>query len=275
MLELAITNLLVEEGVFQIPSEFGYWHFKRTRNYKELLTSIEKGMCANTFSVSLDTIDTMSTDKKFCAACDEIIDICLVLSFLAAKCVTVSGSTRNSDIQFLQLGDKFIRSCSIIGFLTLSSVSSLTEFFNDWFTTSYPNYKNRRLRLFLTHWLSGLTCFSLEDIFLSAAVQLDIVKQCERSKTYFKGMESASNRYGLNLLNTDFKKMRNDLVHEGVLSGSNFARKTKPECANVITDTLNWIDTYILAVLGVSGRISGLPRWKGRTLEYNLPAMTV
>ena len=82
----------------------------------------------------------------------------------------------------------------------------------------------------------------MEDIFLSVGVQMDIVNQCERvatgnlGLTYFQGMESASNRYALTKLTRDYTKMRNDIVHEGVLSGSNFTGKNKADCAVIITD---------------------------------------
>jgi hypothetical protein len=133
----------------------------------------------------------------------------------------------------------------------------------------------------LSHWLSGLTCFSLEDIYLSAGVQMDIVKQRERTATgnmrltYFQGMVSASARYRLSPLGSDYRNMRNDIVHEGVLSGTNFKSKSKAQCADVVAATLNWLDQYIIAVLAASGHVSGMPRWKGPVLEHGLPAISV
>lgn len=79
--------------------------------------------------------------------------------------------------------------------------------------------------------------FSLEGLYLAAGVQMDIVKQQERRETgnrgltYFDGMVSASNRYSLSPLGSDYKDMRNDIVHEGLLSGSNFRGKSKSQCA--------------------------------------------
>jgi hypothetical protein len=137
-----------------------------------------------------------------------------------------------------------------------------------------------QMRLQLTHWLSGLTCFSLEDLYLSVGVQMDLVKRCEIAATshrlsFFQGMTLASSRYGLAPLGPDYKCMRNDIVHEGVLSGSNFVGKSKADCAQVTANTLNWLDRYVLAALGLSGQISGVPRWDGNTLLAGLPAITV
>jgi len=280
MLQFAIANLVVNEQSFEVPSTLGKWDFVRTHNYQQIVTSLQNGMCGNTFLASIDTIDNRSTSLEFQTACDEIIDICLTLSFLTARCVTPSGTTGCSDIQFVQLGDDFVPSRAIVGFPSIAP-ASLSAFFLDWVTTIHPAVRQRRLRLHLCHWLSGLTCFTLEDVYLSAGVQMDIVKQLERAATanpnlnYFQGMTSASTRYSLVALGNDYKAMRNDIVHEGILSGSNFQNKTKAQCAVVIAETLNWLDSYILAVMGKISQVAGLPRWKGGDFEHGLPSISV
>ena len=109
---------------------------------------------------------------------------------------------------------------------------------------------------------------------------MDIVKQRERAATgnygltYFQGMTSASTRYSLTALGTDYKNMRNDIVHEGVLSGSNFPNKSKSQCATVIADTLNWLDAYALGVINIPAP-PGSPRWKGKDLETGLPTVSI
>jgi len=245
-----------------------------------LVPEIEDGKCGNTYYATHFGITPQTSDKDFGTACDEIIDICLVLSFLNARCVTPSGTTGQSEMQFAALGDDFIRARAICGFEQIDS-PSLTSLFANWLSTTYAQYQQRRLRLQLSHWLSGLTCFSLEDIYLSAGVQMDIIKQRERAATgsftltYFQGMQSASSRYSISPLGNDYKNMRNDIVHEGVLSGSNFPSKSKAQCAAVIAETLNWLDQYIITVLGFGNQLSNIPRWKGLLLEHNLPAISV
>jgi len=280
MLEFAIANLVVPDSAFKVQSTLGVWEFEQAANYSDLLDRLDKGQCANTFYASHAAITPKSSDSDFVTACQELIDICLVFSFLNARCVTPSNTTGQSDIQFIELGDDFIRARAIDGFNPLSS-NSITDIFVNWLSATYPAYTQRKLRLQLSHWLSGLTCFSLEDLFLSAGVQMDIVKHRERTATgnlnltYFQGMTYASTRYGLTPLGDDYKKMRNDIVHEGVLSGTNFAGKSKQECAVVAADTLNWLDNYILAVMGVAASITNLPRWCGRDIECGLPAISV
>jgi hypothetical protein len=277
MLQFALTDLQLDEGTFEIPSVLGKWVFERLPNYNHILASLEKGMVGNTYSATNSAVNLATAPADFAIICSEIIDICLVLSFINGRCVTPSRTTANSDIGFVQFGDAFIRPRAIRGFSKLQT-PLLTSLFSTWLT-KYHAYQQRGLRLQLSHWLSGLTCFSLEDLFLSVGVQMDIIKQQERratgsALTYFQGMTSASSRFGLSPLGSDYKNMRNDIVHEGVLSGTNFYSKSKAECARVIADTLDWLDRYVLSVIGVSGQIANLPRWDGILLAISLPTIS-
>src|ERR1017187_1811780 len=280
MLEFSVANLVMPEPSFEIPSSLGTWQLARFGQYEDLLHDVDQGKCANTYYASLDAVGPQSSDAEFGTACDEIIDFCLVLSFLTARCVTPSGDTPQSVIHFLGLHDKFVRPRGIVGF-PAAAVSSMTSLFAAWICSSYQAYRDRTLRLQLCHWLSGLTCFSLEDLYLACGVQMDIVKQVERRVTgnsrleYFQGMKSASTRYRIPPLGHDYTKMRNDIVHQGVLSGNNFTSRSKAECAAVVADALNWLDSYVMAVIGKAGMVSGLPRWKGGDLVSGLAALSV
>jgi hypothetical protein len=280
MIQFAITDLQLNETTFEIPSALGKWVFDQTPTYSQILTDLERGKCGNTYYATNSAVSDLTRDADLHNIRDEIVDICLVLSFLNARCVTPSATTGQSDIQFVQFADAVIRPRAIRGFDELKT-PWLSNLFSAWSTTNYTRYKQRGFRLQLSHWLSGLTCFSLEDVFLSVGVQMDIIKQQERAATnnrdltYFQGMSSASSRYHLTPLGTDYKQMRNDIVHEGVLSGSNFASKSKSQCAVVVADTLNWLDQYVLSVLGLKGYVSNFPRWRACALLRSLPAISV
>jgi hypothetical protein len=97
-------------------------------NYSDTVDAINNGMCGNTFTASIDKISFNSTDEDLESACDEIIDTCLILSFLTARCVTPYKTTGQSDIQFIQLGDNFVPSRAIIGFQEITP-PSLNSFF--------------------------------------------------------------------------------------------------------------------------------------------------
>ncbi len=277
VVQFMIANLVAADATFEVPSALGQWEFVRAPNYGELIPRINNDACGNTYYACNAAITPRSSDTDFITACDEIVDICLVLSFLTARCVAPTGAI--GEITFIATGDTFIRPRAIVGFGELQ-VRSLTALFSNWLTTSYTTYRQRHLRLQLSHWLSGLTCFSLEDIYLSVSVQMDIIKQREIAAmssnfTFFQGMVSASTNYGLTPLGQDFKNMRNDIVHEGVLSGTNFPSKSKSDCSSVAASTLNWIDQYIISVLSVASHISYSPRWNGPALQHGLPAHTV
>lgn len=280
MLEFSITNLLINETSFEVPSSLGKWKFSCNAQYADAISAMKRGLCANTFLASLNLSKELSSEMELETACDELIDICLMLSFLTARCVTPSGTTPHSDISFIKLPDCFLRSRSIVGFSTIQPLK-FSHFFSDWHSLIAPVMKQRLLRLQLCHWLSGLTCFTLEDIYLSACIQMDIVKQVEMKKpgakklTYFKGMEIASKSFLLKPLNRDFKAMRDDLVHEGVLSGKNFASKGKGDCAKVIVEVYTWIDAYILAIIGKTTSVTGIPRWTMDDFKYGLPSVSL
>jgi hypothetical protein len=279
MLEFWIADLKSDEASFSVPCSVGNWAFTRRNDYADLLKKMENGQCAPTYYASNDALTRQTPDNDLITALDELRDTCLILSFLTAACVTPSGTTPASEAQFLTLNDSFIRARAVSGFSPLKISQSFADLFARGMPSLASAFNSRRMRLFLSHWVSGLTCFSMEDIFLSVGVQMDIVKQCERvatgnfGLTYFQGMESASNRYTLTKLPRDYTKMRNDIVHEGVLSGSNFSTKNKADCAAVIASSLNWIDLYVSAALGVSLQSGG--RWLSRNIEFGLPALTV
>jgi hypothetical protein len=113
------------------------------------------GMCGNTFYATNAAINLKTSDADFEAVCNEIVDICLLLSFLNARCVTPSGTTAQSSMQFMQLGDDFIRPRAIDGFDDLAT-PSMAHLFSGWLTASYGPYKQRGLRLQLSHWLAHL-----------------------------------------------------------------------------------------------------------------------
>lgn len=158
MLQFAITNLQIDDTAFEVPSVLGRWVFNRAPNYDEIVPKLEIGMCANTFYATNVSVNPSIGDTDFRAVFAEIVDICLVLSFLNARCATPSGTTQSSSIQSIQLGDDFIRPRAIVGFENLK-VPSMTALFVGWLSTSYSSYKQRGLRLQLSHWLGGLTCF--------------------------------------------------------------------------------------------------------------------
>ncbi len=49
----------------------------------------------------------------------------------------------------------------------------------------------------------------------------------------------------------DVVKMRNDLIHDGTLSGTSFNNRNAADCNIVVAAALNWIDSYLHAALAL------------------------
>ena len=79
MFGFCIVNLIIPEREFEIPSAFGTWAFRRSRNYEELSQAIEQGACGNTFEARINIDFRTRTEAEFGALCDEIIAAGLLL----------------------------------------------------------------------------------------------------------------------------------------------------------------------------------------------------
>lgn len=274
-----IANLLSNGSNFKVQTRFGVWEFQKASWYNKIIPDINKGMIGNTFTAFNDAVTPSISNTDFHTACVDLRDLCLLLSFQGANCVTPSGSVPTSFAHTVRMGDSFVPPRAILGFRTLSPATTTTTFLSKAFTAfGGPNQKYIRLLLF--YWISSLTCYRLEDLFLAVCVQFDIVKQSEiaitgKKLTYLQGMKSASTRLGISPLSNDFKDMRNDLVHEGQLSGSNFLGRSKEDCSKVVADALNWLDKYIIAIVAVNGELVGQPRWNAANFEHFLPAFSL
>jgi hypothetical protein len=280
MIEFFIADLMLMETEFSVPVHLGQWHFTRLSSYTEALEKVMPGQCANTYFAQHQGISRSSADFEVEEGIYELLDICLVLSWLTARCVTPTGPTPASELTFVSLPQHFLLSRSITGFHALNYSGPLDAIFSD-FPRWSQLFLDRNLRLFLSLWVSGLTAFTLEDLFMRVAVNMDIVKQCEIRATgrkelnYFEGMEEASRRYGLTPLSADYKNMRNDIVHEGRLSASKYKNKSKSHAAATISDTLNWIDRYLAAILSIGGIVNAGSRWRATELQHGLPSISL
>lgn len=126
------------------------------------------------------------------------------------------------------------------------------------FVRSWPTAgKTEKARLLVHHWLDALSCWAVEDLYLSATTLLQVIVATEASLqgkkelNYYDGVSAAANRKGIRQLSADFKNMRNELIHDGQLIGRRFAGPDRMACAAVIVDLLNWFDEYLHEALGL------------------------
>lgn len=260
MIGYQVVNLIVpgEPREFSIPGATGDWHFTRRPTYEDDVKLIrEKGACAETYSAehpaSLDARDDVD------AVLDEFVLLCLACSYVSGSAVTAHRSTWSSDVLMMSPGEHLPRDRSLSGTdavvaTTADFVEVCRLFMANYARATHPSPS--QLRVMVHHFLDALSCWSLEDLYLSGTTILQVAVAAEELRTgqelrFLPGVTAAATRFGLGVLSRDFKDMRNDLVHDGVLSGSTFSGRTKQDCARVAADVFDWLDDYFHAVLGL------------------------
>ena len=117
-----------------------------------------------------------------------------------------------------------------------------------------------KIRLVSHHFLDALAFWSIEDLALSTTTILEIIAITAKDigeplghqvGSYAQRLTFAASRFALPPVPTGFREMRNDLVHEGTLSGTRFPGKVANDCALATAEALDWIDLYVFAALGM------------------------
>jgi len=120
-----------------------------------------------------------------------------------------------------------------------------------------------KIRLIAHHFLDAMAFWSLEDLVLSTTTILEIIAatakdvaaaQGNRIDKFHQRIAYAASRFNLPPLPPNFRDMRNDLVHEGTLSGSKFSGKNADDCGKAAAEALDWIDAYLFAALNLGLR---------------------
>ena len=106
-----LTNLIIpgEPDVLDIATRAGIWTLTKDPDYMKFKAVIEKGQCAETYSIRISNTYTGSRSAAIDAASDELIPLCLGASYLTAMSVAPSRSLPFSDVSFLQIGPHFPR----------------------------------------------------------------------------------------------------------------------------------------------------------------------
>jgi hypothetical protein len=263
LLSFHVVNLLIpgdpEKIDLILPS--GTWRLEQHPSFAEFKKGISEGKCAETYyleyPVTLDAGMAVA-DKTF----DEVTPILLAASYLTGLSVTVERSTMASEICILKPTEHWPRARSVD--LPSPIITSGAEFGKlvELFVQTWPQAgRTEKVRLLVHHWLDALSCWSMEDLYLSLSTLLQVIvateaaQQGKKKLDFYPGVEDAANRMGIRTLSDDFKKMRNELIHDGQLIGTRFPGPDKEACAEVVADVLNWFDEYMHIALGL-----GAPR---------------
>ena len=256
-----LCNLLVpdEPNSFDLSTPTGTWKFQRSMNYSQSKDAIDsKGACAITYDISTEVSILDSRAKAMDARFSELLPICLGASYLTAMTVRPVQDLPMSEIMIAAAGDHFPRERAMRpGF---SMPITLTEFASDLENLVRQYFiveRTEKVRLLIHHWLDAMAFWSMEDLTLSIATVLEIIAATAQDSARRSGkdlstfkcrMNYAADRCGLAHLNPEFRRMRNDLVHEGHLMGKHFPSRDKEACSSLIAETLNWIDQYARAI---------------------------
>lgn len=259
MIGFWVVNLLIpgDPDELNISAVSGNWELSKYARYTESKSAISNGQCAHTYAIENDISKdngSVACDANF----DEMTPIMLGASYLSGLSVTVNSSLPHSDITIIQPSDHWPRERAMgVGNFFVSTqeefVQVIEKFITAWPTKAQPE----KILVLIHHWLDALGCWSFEDFYLSATTLLQIIAATEERVTgnsnlsYFQAVQSASSRVGIASLNRDFKDMRNNLIHEGKLLGGHFEVTDIEACSTVASDSMNWFDEYIHAVMNL------------------------
>jgi hypothetical protein len=259
VLSFFVVNLLLpgDPRTLSLGTPSGTWTLERFPEYARSKAAIAEGQCANTYylehPVTLDA-GAAVVDTAF----NEITPILLGASYATGMSVTVTRSTMASEVMILQPSDHWPRERAMGKASPI--INSSAEFIDlvQLFVRAWAGAgRTEKALLLIHHWLDALSCWSMEDLYLSATTLLQVIVATEASKqgldrmNYYPGVTDAAKRLGIQILSNDFKNMRNELIHDGRLIGARFAGPDKAACARVVAEVLNWFDAYMHVALAL------------------------
>lgn len=258
-----LTNLIIpgEPDVLTITTPTGSWELRKDPRYDEYKRAIAEGKIAETYMIEISCSYTGNRAAAMDAVDDELVPLCLATSYLTGLSVAPSRSLPASEVTFMQVGPHFPRPRAMgTGFPALPDGTSFAPAVGN-FIAAYPiKGSDENIRLIAHHFLDALAFWSLEDLVLSTTTILEIIAitakrvasaQGQTIKDFTPRMEFAAGRFNLPALPPDFRNMRNDLVHEGTLSGQKFPNKDAAACGVAVAEALDWIDEYAFAAMGL------------------------
>jgi hypothetical protein len=258
-----LSNLLVPDDAQNFAIRIGprTWEFDREPDFAARKTAIEQGKCHETYVVEVHVDTGNGRVAALDTALEELLVISLGLSYVSQLSVAPTRSLPASEVSFVQPGDHFPRPRAMVG--GNWAANNLPEFVDvvEAFARDYAQYEQlEKTRLLVHHWLDGMACWSMEDLVLSTATTLEIIAATAGTVAATTGqtltkfnprLAYAATRFSLPPLSSAFRNMRNDLVHQGQLSITNFANKDRDDCAQASADALNWVDQYMHRALGL------------------------
>lgn len=272
-----LTNLIIpgEPDSLTIATPAGSWELRKDSRYEEYKRGIAEGKVAETYTAEISCSYTGSRAAAMDAVEDELVPLCLAASYFTGLSVAPSRSLPGSEVAFLQVGPHFPRPRAMgTGFPAFSDEASFARAVGDFVTTYPTDGSDENIRLIAHHFLDALAFWSLEDLVLSTTTILEIIAitakrvagaQGQTINNFTPRLAFAATRFNLPSLPPDFRNMRNDLVHEGTLSGQKFPGKDAFACGVAVAEALDWIDEYVFAAMGLGKPAQ--PRFIGKAFR--------
>ena len=259
MIGFRIVNLLPPTfDSFELRTAAGPWEFAPETTLIEHLPKIQRGASSNTYAM----YNKAATERSD-AALDEVGPILLACSYLRGGAVTSLGTVPWSAITLLAPSETWPRDRSVVQRFPLAQdlpafIASAEQFVAAWKTALPADQARWRLLIHLL--LDVYSTWSLESGTMALCAGLEAIAHQERAQpgvaqSLNGGIAAAASRLGIAPLHRDAVKLRNKLFHEGTI-GPAGTRRTKDECAEVITDMYRFVDQYLFAELGL-GAYSG------------------
>lgn len=258
-----LTNLIIpgEPDSLTVVTLAGSWELRKDPRYEEYKRALAEGRIAETYMVEISCSYTGSRAAAMDAIEAELVPLCLAASYLTGLSVAPNRSLPASQVSFVQVGPHFPRPRAMgTGFPACPDQTSFARSVGD-FVAAYPLVGlDENIRLIAHHFLDALAFWSLEDLVLSTTTILEIIAitakrmaaaQGQTIKDFTPRLAFAAARFNLANLPPDFRHMRNDLVHEGTLSGPKFPNKDAAACGVAIAEALDWIDEYVFSAMGL------------------------
>jgi hypothetical protein len=98
MIEFWISDLKSVEKSFVVPCAVGSWEFHQRDDYAKVMLAFEDGQCVPSYYASNSILGRGTFDEDFERSLGELIDICLILSFVTGACVTPKSATGQSEV---------------------------------------------------------------------------------------------------------------------------------------------------------------------------------
>lgn len=258
MLSFFVANLLIpgDPNTLALKLPSGSWTLTQHPRFAAFREAISRGQSAETYYLE-NTIALSDGAALVDAAMQEITAILLAASFATGLSVTIERSTMASEAAILRASDHWPRARGLAKGTPVVSTADEFKELVEALVLAWPQaLVAEKTLLLIHHWLDALSCWSMEDMYLSATTLLQIISATEADRqakdlSYYDGINGAASRVGIRTLSQDFKNMRNTLIHEGHLIGSRFAGPDKPACARVVVDVMNWFDEYVHAALAL------------------------